>query len=59
MYHTSLTSHDKEEVVKIFAMEKRTKVNQKQRLLPSTTVNTRRMQDRNNPGQRGTNERNK
>ena len=30
-----------EEVVKIFAMEKRTEVNQKQRLLPSTTFSTK------------------
>ena len=48
-----------EEVVKIFAMEKETKVKQKQRLLLSTTVGTRRIQDSNNPGQRGTNERNR
>ena len=47
------------EVVKNICHRKRTKVYQKQRLFPSTTVGTRRMQDRNNPEQRGTNERNK
>ena len=47
-----------DKVVKIFAMEKELR-SIKNSLLPSATVGTRRVQDRNNPGQRGTNERNR
>ena len=46
-----------EEVVKIFAMEKELRSIKNRGYF--TTVGTRRMQDRNNPGQRGTNERNR
>ena len=48
-----------EEVVKIFAMEKELRSIKNRGLLLSATVGTRRMQDGNNPGQRGTNDRNR
>ena len=39
-----------EEVVKIFTMEKELRLIKKQRLFPTTTVSTKGIQNRNNPG---------
>ena len=47
--YISIITRQIEEVVKIFAMEKELRLI-KNRLLPSTTVSTKGMQSRKNPG---------